>query len=72
MKTAKHKKKISTILPSDLLSEATKLTRLNQTDTLALALSELIRSFKRRSIADFKGKLKIDFDVDKDRERRRF
>ena len=70
MKTAK--KKISTILPAALLGEATKLTQLNQTDTLTLALSELIRSIKRNSISNLKGKLRVDFDIDLDRERRRF
>jgi hypothetical protein len=66
------KKKISSILPADLLSEATGLTQLNQTDTLMLALKELIRSYKRKSILDLRGKLKVDFDVDRDRERGRF
>ena len=66
------KKKISTILPADLLAEATGLTHLNQTDTLILALKELIRGHKRSSILNLKGKLSIDFDPDKDRERRRF
>lgn len=66
------KKKISSILPADLLSEAIDLTQLNQTDTLVLALGELIRTYKRRSIVDLKGKLKIDFDVERDRERGRF
>ena len=70
MKT--KKKKISSILPSRLLSEATNLTRLNQTDTLVLALGELIRGYKRKSLLDLKGEIKINFDVEKDRERRRF
>ena len=70
MKT--KKKKISTILPASLLSEATHLAELNQTDTLVLALGELIRAYKRKSIVDLKGKLKIDFDVERDRERSRF
>jgi hypothetical protein len=67
-----RKKKISSILPAALLSEATELTQLNQTDTLALALQELIRSFKRKSIVNLRGKLKIDFDIERDRERSRF
>lgn len=66
------KKKISTILPDRLLSEATGLTQLNQTETLILALEELVRSFKRKSLLGLKGKIKIDFNVDKDRERRVF
>jgi hypothetical protein len=66
------KKKISSILPAALLSEATNLTRLNQTDTLVLALAELIRTYKRESIVNLKGKLKIKFNVEQDRERSRF
>jgi hypothetical protein len=68
----KTKKKISTILPAELLSEASKLTSLNQTDTLILALQELVRSYKRKTIVGLKGKLKINFDADRDRERSRF
>lgn len=66
------KKKISTILPSDLLREAGKLTKANQTDTLVMALNELIRAYKRKSIFNLKGKLRIDFNVDEERERGRF
>ncbi len=66
------KKRISSILPADLLSEATDLTRLNQTDTLVLALGELIRAFKRQSILGLKGKLKINFNIERDRERHKF
>ncbi len=72
MKTKTKKKKISSILPADLLGKETDLTQLNQTDTLILALGELIRAYKRKSIVDLKGKLKIDFDVERDRERSRF
>lgn len=55
------KKNISAILPADLLAEAGKLSASNQTETIVLALQELIRSHKRRSIAGLKGKCKIDF-----------
>jgi len=65
-------KKISTILPRDLLAEATRLAESNQTDTIIAGLHELIRSFKRRSLSHIKGKLHIDFDVQQDRERLRF
>jgi hypothetical protein len=70
MKT--KKKKISSILPAGILKEATGLTHLNQTDTLVLALTELIRAHKRKSILDLRGKLKIDFAIERDRERSRF
>lgn len=66
------KKKISTILPKELLSEAARLTKANQTDTIVLALKELIRSHKRSSIFGLKGRLRIHFDIEKDRERDRF
>ena len=66
------KKKISTILPADLLAEAKDLTHLNQTDTLILALNELIRGYKRKSILNLRGKISIDFDPDRDRVRTRF
>lgn len=65
------KKKISSILPADLLEEATALTGENQTDTLVLALKELIRAQRRTSVFDLKGRLKIDFDILRDRERAR-
>lgn len=67
-----RKKKISTILPSDLLAEAGRLTKVNQTETLILALKELVRSFKRESIVNLKGKLDISFEVAKERQRNRF
>ena len=66
------KKKISSILPADLLSEAVQLTDLNQTDTIVLALAELVRAYKRKAIVGLKGKLVVDFDVERDRERGRF
>ncbi len=66
------KKKVLFIPPADLLAEARKLTKLNQTDTLVLALNELIRSYKRKSIFKLKGKLNIEFDVEKSRQRSRF
>lgn len=68
----KQRKKISTILPADLLREATEISKANQTDTLILGLQELVKSHKRKSILDLKGRLKIDFDINQDRERSRF
>lgn len=70
MKT--KRKKISTILPENLLREAAAFTRANQTDTLVLALQELVRAYKRHSIFDLKGKLKIKFEAEIDRQRSRF
>lgn len=64
-------KKISAFIPKDLLTEATSITELNQTEAIILALKELIRAKKRSSILDLKGKIKIKFDIDRDRERAR-
>lgn len=66
------KKKISSILPAEILSEAVRLTGVNQTDAIVMALKELIRSYKRTSILDLKGRIKINFNADIDRERKRF
>jgi hypothetical protein len=66
------RKKISTVLPSDLLSEAVELSKANQTDTLIMALKELIRAHRRKSVLDLRGKIKVNFDIQRDRERGRF
>ncbi len=63
------KKKISTILPAELLAQAVKLSETNQTNTIVLALRELVRGHKRKSILTLKGKLNIDFNVDRERSR---
>jgi len=52
-------KKISALIPADLLSEATKISASTKTAAIISGLEELIRASKRKSI--FKGKLKIDF-----------
>lgn len=65
-------KKLSCFVPEDILKEAVALTELNQTDTLIEGLKELIRANKRKSILNLKGKLKIKFDIEKDRQRARF
>ena len=65
-------KKISALIPVDLLSEATKISSSTQTEAIISGLEELIRASKRKSIIDLKGKLKIEFDIDQERERARF
>jgi hypothetical protein len=62
-------KKISTNIPADLLREACRLTDLNQTEALIAGLRELILQHQRSSIVDLKGKIKIDLDLDKVRQR---
>jgi hypothetical protein len=64
-------RKIATNLPSDLLQEATRLTGLNQTQTLIEGLRELIASRKRQKLLSLRGKLHIDFDARKARQRKR-
>ena len=66
------RKKISTILPAELLAQAVKLSETNQTDTIVLALKELVRGHKRKSILSLKGKINITFDVNKERNRNTF
>lgn len=64
-------KKISTILPADLLKKACELSKSNQTDTLIQALNELIGSYKREKLLSLHGKIPIKFEADRDRERTR-
>jgi hypothetical protein len=68
----KKNKKISALIPADLLIEATKLSDCNQTDAIIFGLQELIRAKKRNTIFDLKGKMKINFNVELERERTRF
>ena len=65
-------KKISALIPADLLSEATKISASTQTEAIISCLEELIRASKRKSIISLRGKLKIGFDIDRERERARF
>jgi hypothetical protein len=53
-------RKIATNIPSDLLTEATKLTGLNQTQALIEGLKELIAREKRMGILNLRGKLHFD------------
>lgn len=68
----KKLKKISAFIPSDLLDEAARLIDSNQTDALIAGLNELIRAHKRESIIDLRGKLRVKFDIARERERSRF
>lgn len=65
-------KKIGATIPESLLSEAMRITNVNQTETLILALEEFIRAYKRKTIFNLKGKLKINFDANSERQREPF
>jgi hypothetical protein len=62
-------KKISTSIPEALLKKACSLSELNQTDTLIAGLKELVAQAERREVIKLKGKIKIDLNLDKTRER---
>lgn len=57
------KKKVATNIPAELLSEATKLSGLNQTAAIVEGLRELIRREKLQRLIALKGKLSFDYDV---------
>ncbi len=62
-------KKISTSIPEALLKKACSLSELNQTETLIAGLKELVAQAERREVLKLKGKIKIDLDIDRLRER---
>jgi len=62
-------KKISTNIPEQLLKRACSVTNLNQTDALIAGLRELIAQHEREAIVDMKGKVRIDLNIDKIRQR---
>jgi hypothetical protein len=64
-------KKVATNLPEDLLREATRLTGLNQTQTLVAGLRELVAEQRRQRILGLKGRLRIQVDTDLTRQRSR-
>lgn len=66
---ALKRRKIATNIPENLLREATSLTGLNQTAALVAGLKELIRQHKLQKLLALEGKIKINFDAAKSRER---
>lgn len=64
-------KKVATNIPAALLEEASSLSGLNQTQTLIAGLRELIAERKRHQLISMRGKFHFNFDVKKNRERRR-
>lgn len=57
-------------LPEDLLNEAMKVTHITtKTGVIVLALEELIRKAKISEIKKYRGKIALDIDLDKIRDR---
>ena len=57
-------------LPEDLLSEAMAVTHSDtKTKTIILALEELVQKTKLQELKSFKGKLKLDIDLNSLRNR---
>jgi len=58
-------------LPSELIDEAMKATRINtKTQLIITALEDLIRKSKISQLKDFKGKVDLCIDMDALRERK--
>lgn len=64
-------KKVATNIPLALLEEASALAGLNQTQTLIAGLRELVAERKRHRLLELKGRIQVNFDAKRSRERRR-
>jgi hypothetical protein len=64
-----RKRKIATNIPEDILFEATELSGMNQTAAIIEGLRELIKREKRRRLVALEGKVKVEFDIDRSRQR---
>ena len=57
-------------LPENLISEALKITNSKtKTDVIVFALENLIKQEKIRKIKNYKGKIKLEIDIDSLRQR---
>jgi len=57
-------------LPEDLLSEAMKVTHTHtKTRVIVLALRELVRKSRLSTLKKYRGKIDLDIDLDKLRDR---
>lgn len=57
-------------LPEDLLKEAMKVTRTStKTGVIIKALEELVRKSKISNLKKYKGKIDLEIDLDKIRDR---
>jgi Arc/MetJ family transcription regulator len=58
-------------IPENLMKEALKITKSKtKTELVKMALENIIRKNKIRSIKDFKGKIDLNIDLDALRKRR--
>ncbi len=64
-------RRVTANLPADLLAEATKTTGKGITETLVLGLEMVRRSGAAAKADQLKGKLRLDIDLEKSRERSR-
>lgn len=64
-------KKVATNIPIKLLKEAVSVTGLNQTQAIIAGLEELIAREKRIALLKMKGRVKVDLDLNKSRERKK-
>lgn len=59
-------------LPEDLVKKAMRLSnKKTKTSTIILALEELVRKSTLSEIKDFKGKVDLNIDLDKLRDRQK-
>ena len=57
-------------LPEKLISEAKRITHLKtKTDVIVFALENLVQSTKLEKIKEYKGKVKLNIDLDMLRQR---
>lgn len=64
-------KKVATNIPEELLRDAVMATGLNQTQAIIEGLRELIARERRRELLDLRGKIDLNLDIDKLRERKK-
>ena len=69
MAKSEKRRKISVRLPENLLRAACACTGNNQTDAIIAGLKELIAASKRKLALSVRGKVHIDLDLEKVRER---
>ena len=57
-------------LPDDIVKEAMSLTKSQtKTETIVLALQNLIRQYKLAELKNYRGKVDLDIDLDQLRKR---
>ncbi|MBI3556406.1 MAG: hypothetical protein HY074_09105 [Deltaproteobacteria bacterium] len=69
MKSSRKNKRITANIPADLLKDATDATQEGITETLIQGLKLIKRSLAYEKAQALKGKLKLEIDLEKSRER---